>query len=262
MPLTELVLDMAPPEAVAAAARGLSYRDFLTVALVGPDDDAFPDNWIYVHTPGVRVGRVQNFGSWSPYLVKDGHTCLGLEHFVNEGDELWRLPDEELVQLAKDELSQLGLARADHVEAGYVVRVPKAYPVYDEGYADRVSVMRQWLATNAANVQPVGRNGMHKYNTQDHSMLTAMLAVENLDGAHHDLWSVNVERSTTRSAATPAAVATRRPFHRSTRVNRRRLATSSRLAWWTPAVVEVEESPCSRSSSAVRSRSGSCSAPA
>ena len=194
MPLTELVLDLAPPETVAAAARGLSYRDFLTVALVVPGDDAFPDNWIYVHTPGVRVGRVQNFGSWSPYLVKDGRTCLGLEYFVNEGDELWRLPDEELVQLAKDELGQLGLVRAESVEAGYVVRVPKAYPVYDVGYADRVDVIRQWLATNATNVQPVGRNGMHKYNNQDHSMLTAMLAVENLNGADHDLWSVNVEQ--------------------------------------------------------------------
>ncbi len=194
MPLTELVLDMAPPEGVVEAARGLSYRDFVTVALVVPDDEAFPDNWIYVHTPGVRVGRVQNFGSWSPYLVKDGHTCLGLEYFVNEGDELWCMSDDDLVQLAQDELRQLGLVRGDSVEGGYVVRVPKAYPVYDEGYTDRVSVIRSWLASNARNVQPVGRNGMHKYNNQDHSMLTAMLAVENLDGARHDLWSVNVEQ--------------------------------------------------------------------
>jgi protoporphyrinogen oxidase len=194
MPLTELVLGMSPPSDVEESARGLSYRDFLTVALVVPDSDAFPDNWIYVHTPGVRVGRVQNFGSWSPYLVKDGRTCLGLEYFVNEGDELWSMPDEDLVRLARDELGELGLVSGDGVEAGYVVRVLKAYPVYDEGYADRVAVIRDWLAVNATNVAPVGRNGMHKYNNQDHSMLTAMLAVENLDGAQHDLWSVNVEQ--------------------------------------------------------------------
>jgi protoporphyrinogen oxidase len=194
MPLTELVLAMRPPVEVGEAARHLSYRDFLTVALVIPNEDAFPDNWIYVHTPGVRVGRVQNFGSWSPYLVKDGHTCLGLEYFVNEGDDLWSMPDEDLVALARGELRELGLVRSDTIEAGYVVRVPKAYPVYDAGYADRVAVLGEWLAEHATNVQPVGRNGMHKYNNQDHSMLTAMLAVENLDGAAHDLWSVNVEQ--------------------------------------------------------------------
>ncbi|HWG99063.1 MAG TPA: NAD(P)/FAD-dependent oxidoreductase, partial [Pilimelia sp.] len=193
MPLTELVLGMDPPADVAAAARGLSYRDFLTVALVLPTDRAFPDNWIYVHTPGVRVGRVQNFGSWSPYLVKEGRTCLGLEYFVNEGDDLWSLPDADLVDLARRELGRLGLVDTAEVEAGYVVRVPKAYPVYDAGYDQRVAVLRDWLAAHAGNVQPVGRNGMHKYNNQDHSMLTAMLAVENLDGHRHDLWSVNVE---------------------------------------------------------------------
>jgi protoporphyrinogen oxidase len=194
MPLTDLVLGMQPPEDVEAAARGLSYRDFLTVALVVPDTDAFPDNWIYVHTPGIRVGRVQNFGSWSPYLVKDGYTCLGLEYFVNEGDDLWRLPDADVINLARRELRELRLVRDGQIDTGYVVRVPKAYPVYDAGYADRVRLISQWLATHARNVHPVGRNGMHKYNNQDHSMLTAMLAVENLDGADHDLWSVNVEK--------------------------------------------------------------------
>ena len=195
MPLTELVLGMHPPEDVAAAARGLSYRDFLTVALVVPSAQAFPDNWIYVHTPGMRVGRVQNFGAWSPHLVKDGYTCLGLEYFVNEGDDLWRLPDAELVQLARRELTELRLVRGGEIENGYVVRVPKAYPVYDAGYGERVRLIGDWLAAHAGNVQSVGRNGMHKYNNQDHSMLTAMLAVENLDGAQHDLWSVNVEQT-------------------------------------------------------------------
>ena len=195
MPLPALVRAMdppAPPE-VLAAADGLRYRDFLTVALVVPQEASFPDNWIYVHTPGVRVGRVQNFGSWSPYLVKEGRTCLGLEYFVNEGDELWRMSDEELVRLAAGELAELGLVPADEVERGYAIRVPKAYPVYDPGYADRVRVIRRWLETQVPNVYPVGRNGMHKYNNQDHSMLTALLAVENILGAAHDLWQVNVE---------------------------------------------------------------------
>jgi protoporphyrinogen oxidase len=200
MPLTELVAGLRAPEDIAAAARALSYRDFLTVALVLPDSDAFPDNWVYVHTPGIRVGRVQNFGSWSPHLVKDGYTCLGLEYFVNEGDDLWRLPDADLVELARRELRQLNLVQSGRTEAGYVVRVPKAYPVYDEGYAERVRCIAAWLAVQARNVAPVGRNGMHKYNNQDHSMLTAMLAVENLDGAGHDLWSVNVEQDYHESA--------------------------------------------------------------
>jgi protoporphyrinogen oxidase len=193
MPLPDLVRALEPPAEVAAAAAGLSHRDFLTVALTVPSEAAFPDNWIYVHTPGVRVGRVQNFGSWSPYLVKDGQTCLGLEYFVNEGDELWSARDDDLVRLARRELAQLGLVGDVPAGEGYVVRVPKAYPVYDEGYADRVSVLRRWLERHAANVLPVGRNGMHKYNNQDHSMLTAMLAVENLAGADHDLWAVNVD---------------------------------------------------------------------
>jgi protoporphyrinogen oxidase len=193
MPLTELVRGMAPPPEVAAAADGLRYRDFLTVSLVLPVERAFPDNWIYVHTPGVRVGRIQNFGSWSPYLVKDGYTCLGLEYFVNEGDDLWSAPDERLIELARTELATLGVVDAARIVDGYVVRVPKAYPVYDEGYADRVEVVRRWLEEVAPNLYTVGRNGMHKYNNQDHSMLTAMLAVENILGARHDLWAVNVE---------------------------------------------------------------------
>jgi protoporphyrinogen oxidase len=195
MPLPALVLAMDPPvpPEVAAAAKGLAFRDFLTVALVIPAEAGFPDNWIYVHSPAVRVGRIQNFGSWSPHLVKDGRTCLGLEYFVFEGDDLWTAPDEDLVELGKAELGRLGLLDPARVEAGYVVRMPKAYPMYDETYQANVAVLRDWLERNAANVFPVGRNGMHKYNNQDHSMLTAMLAVENILGAEHDIWSVNVE---------------------------------------------------------------------
>ena len=195
MPLGALVRAMdppAPPE-VLAAADGLRYRDFLTVALVVPEDAGFPDNWIYVHSPDVRLGRIQNFGSWSPYLVKDGRTCLGLEYFVFEGDDLWVRSDEDLVELGKHELETLGLVPAAKVESGYVIRMPKAYPMYDDEYKGHVSTMRTWMAKAVPNVHAVGRNGMHRYNNQDHSMYTAMLAVDNIFGADHDTWNVNVE---------------------------------------------------------------------
>ena len=195
MPISSLLRAMDPPVPadVQRAAEGLHYRDFLTVALVMPESAGFADNWIYVHSPDVRVGRIQNFGSWSPYLVKDGRTCLGLEYFVFEGDDLWTMDDADLVELGTRELATLGLVEPSAVEAGYVVRMPKAYPVYDDAYKANVEVLRRWLADNAPNVHPVGRNGMHKYNNQDHSMLTAMLTVENIFGATHDIWRVNVE---------------------------------------------------------------------
>ena len=195
MPFTELarIVDPPVPDEVLAAASDLHYRDFLTVALVIPENRGFPDNWIYIHAPDVRVGRIQNFGSWSPFLVKDGRTCLGMEYFVFEGDDLWTSSDDELVALGTKELAAIGLVDASDIEAGYVVRMPKAYPVYDDVYRDNVDVLRRWFEANAPNVHPVGRNGMHKYNNQDHSMYTAMLTVENIHGAHHDIWSVNVE---------------------------------------------------------------------
>ena len=197
MPFSTLVELMAPPapDDVRAAAGQLGYRDFLTVALVVPADRGFPDNWIYIHDPAVKVGRIQNFGSWSPDMVKAGRTCLGLEYFVFEGDELWSSTDEELVALARRELSTIGLVAEAEVETGYVVRVPKAYPVYDEGYQAAVEVVRKWLEAEVPNVHPVGRNGMHRYNNQDHSMYTAMLTIENIvDGTSHDIWAVNVEQ--------------------------------------------------------------------
>jgi protoporphyrinogen oxidase len=194
MPLAELalILDPPAPEDVQQAAKGLHFRDFLTVALVVPKDRGFPDNWIYVHDK-VKLGRIQNFGSWSPEMVKDGRTCLGLEYFVFEGDELWTMEDQDLVALGKRELSAIGLVREEDVEMGFVVRMPKAYPVYDEGYATRVETIRRFLADEVPNLHPVGRNGMHRYNNQDHSMLTALLTVENLFGEDYDTWSVNVE---------------------------------------------------------------------
>ena len=195
MPISQLVraMDPAPPAEVVAAADGLAYRDFLTIALVVPEEVGFPDNWIYVHAPEVRLGRIQNFGQWSPWMVKDGRTCLGLEYFVFEGDDLWTMADEDLIALGTRELAALGLVDPEVVQQGYVVRVPKAYPMYDDTYRGNVDVIRAWLAANAPNVHPVGRNGMHKYNNQDHSMFTAMLTVDNIFGAAHDIWAVNVE---------------------------------------------------------------------
>ncbi len=196
MPFPLLIKAMEPPapDHVLRAANDLGFRDFLTVALVVPEAYSFPDNWIYIHSPDVKVGRIQNFGSWSPYLVKDGRTCLGLEYFVFEGDELWNAPDEVLIERGKRELGILGLVNPTKVETGYVVRQPKAYPVYDDVYAENVKVLDDWLQEAAPNVYPVGRNGMHKYNNQDHSMLTAMLTVENILGkGPHDIWNVNVD---------------------------------------------------------------------
>jgi protoporphyrinogen oxidase len=195
MPISALVKAMDPPAPaeVIAAADDLQYRDFLTVALVVPEAQGFPDNWIYVHDPEVRLGRIQNFGSWSPYMVKEGRTCLGLEYFVFEGDDLWESDDDDLIALGTQELIKLGLMSPGQVESGYVVRMPKAYPTYDDRYHRNVDVIRDWLAEAAPNVHPIGRNGMHRYNNQDHSMYTAMLTVENILGASHDIWSVNVE---------------------------------------------------------------------
>jgi protoporphyrinogen oxidase len=196
MPISALLRAMDPPvpPEVQAAADGLRYRDFITVALVMPEDRGFPDNWIYINDASVEVGRIQNFGVWSPYMVKDGRTCLGLEYFVNEGDDMWTKADADLIEQGKRELREIGLLDdATQVEGGYVVRMPKAYPMYDGTYKANVETMRKWLDANAPNVFPVGRNGMHKYNNQDHSMYTAMLSVENIFGADHDVWNVNVE---------------------------------------------------------------------
>jgi protoporphyrinogen oxidase len=183
----------APPE-VRDAARGLRYRDFLTVALVIDGEDLFPDNWIYIHEPGVKVGRIQNFRSWSPWMVpNDTDASIGMEYFCFEGDELWSMPDDDLVALATGELQELGLAKADKVKMGFVVRVHKAYPMYDAEYGDRVDAIRGWL-DGVGNLIQVGRNGLHRYNNSDHSMLTAMRAVDNiLLGTSHDIWAVNAE---------------------------------------------------------------------
>jgi protoporphyrinogen oxidase len=186
--------DPPAPAAVRRAAAGLRYRDFLTVALIVRGDDLFPDNWIYIHEPGVRVGRIQNFRAWSEAMVPDPScTCVGMEYFCFEGDDLWDACDDELVARATRELAAIGLARPGRVEGGHVVRVPKAYPIYDADYEARVTTIRAWLGT-IENLQQIGRNGLHRYNNSDHSMLTALRAVENArDGAEHDLWAVNAD---------------------------------------------------------------------
>src|ERR1700730_7710598 len=183
-----------PPVDVRDAARGLRYRDFLTVALVIESEDLFPDNWIYIHEPDVRVGRIQNFRSWSPWMVpNDTDASIGMEYFCFEGDDLWSMDDEDLVRFATRELQELGLARAERVNFGFAVRVHKAYPIYDAEYGERVATIRGWLE-GIGNLTQVGRNGLHRYNNSDHSMLTAMRAVDNiLLGTKHDIWAVNAE---------------------------------------------------------------------
>lgn len=216
MPLRSLVraLGSSAPDAVKRSAEGLSYRDFILVALILDKPRLFPDNWIYCHTPGIRVGRVQNFNNWSSALVPDPtKTCLGMEYFCFQGDALWQQKDQDLVDMATRELDTLGLARGAKVIDANVVRMPKAYPIYDGAYRRHLDIIRSFLDT-IPNLHTIGRNGMHKYNNQDHSMYTAMLAVANLQGATHDLWAVNddldyhEEQLITNNAATEAVVPT------------------------------------------------------
>src|SRR6201996_525258 len=188
---------IASPEApveVRDAARGLRYREFLTVLLVIDVDDPFDDNWIYIHQPGVRVLRIQNFKSWSPWMVPDPKDAsIGMEYFCFEGDELWNMNDDDLVAMASQEIEKLHLAKAANVKFGFVARVHKAYPIYDVEYGERVATIRDWL-NGIPNLIQVGRNGLHRYNNSDHSMLTAMRAVDNiLLGTNHDIWAVNAE---------------------------------------------------------------------
>jgi protoporphyrinogen oxidase len=194
MPIRDLIQALTPqPAKLAAAADRFRYRDFLTVALVVDAPDLFPDNWIYIHEPAVRVGRIQNYKNWSPDMVPDqSKTCLGLEYFVFEGDDLWNMPDRDLVQLGAREVARLGLVREDQVLDGVVVRMQKAYPVYDAHYKLALEEVKDFLRS-VPNLQLVGRNGMHRYNNQDHSMLTAVYAARNILGGTYDLWSVNLD---------------------------------------------------------------------
>jgi len=192
-PVRELVERVKPVPISLLHARALRYRDFLTVALMVRKHDLFPDNWIYIHDPSVKVGRVQNFRSWSPEMVRDGMSCLGLEYFCFEGDGLWSAPDGDLIALAKREVAQIGLVSSDEVVDACVVRQAKAYPVYDEEYRDNVAAIRLDLEGSYPTLHLVGRNGMHKYNNQDHAMMTAMLTARNILAGErlYDVWNVN-----------------------------------------------------------------------
>ena len=195
MPLRDLVqaLDPSAPPAIRQAAGGMQYRDFLVVALMVRQPDLFPDNWIYIHSSDVAVGRIQNFNNWSRAMVPEaGVTCLGMEYFCFEGDTMWSRSDAELIALATREIGRLGLADPTLVFDGCVVRMAKAYPVYDSEYRAHLAGIRSHLDP-IGNLHTVGRNGMHKYNNADHSMYTAMLTVENMLGAQHDVWAVNTD---------------------------------------------------------------------
>ncbi len=193
-PMRELAARLHPLPATSLNAANLKYRDFLTVALKIRSDDLFPDNWIYIHDSKVKVGRIQNFRSWSPEMVPDeGVACVGLEYFCFEGDGLWSMTDDDLIALATREMAILGLVSAEQVIGGAVVRQEKAYLVYDEDYAANVAAMREELEGKYPTLHLVGRNGMHRYNNQDHAMMTAMLTVENIIAGEriYDTWCVN-----------------------------------------------------------------------
>ncbi len=196
LPIRELIrcLRPQPPRKVVEAAESLMYRDFLTVVLIVDRAETFPDTWIYIHEPNVRLGRVQNFKNWSPDLVPDpSKSSLGLEYFCFEGDDLWSKADAELIELGRREIDAIGLVKVSEVIDGCVVRMPKAYPVYDDVYQNHLAEIRDWLK-NLTNLHLAGRNGMHKYNNQDHSMMTAVLAARNILGlGKYDPWKVNTD---------------------------------------------------------------------
>ena len=195
MPVRDLInaLDPEPPEAVRRAANQLRYRDYLTVVLILRRANVFPDNWIYIHSPEVKLGRIQNYKNWSPEMVPDpAYTSLGLEYFLWEKDPEWTWPDEQLVEAGIRDCARIGIVSPNEVEDGTVLRVPKAYPVYDQGYRDSLAVVRQYVQ-GLRNLQLVGRNGQHHYNNQDHSMLAGLFAARNLAGAQYDVWAVNTD---------------------------------------------------------------------
>jgi protoporphyrinogen oxidase len=193
-PMRDLMNAIEPRPLSLFNARDLKYRDFLTVVLIGRPQKELPDNWVYIHDPSVKVGRVQNFRSWSPEMIADGvSTCLGLEYFCFEGDGLWTASDEDLIALARREIGQIGLMDPADVNDACVVRQPKAYPVYDETYAQNVETIRLEIAARFPTLHPIGRNGMHKYNNQDHAMMTGMLTALNIIRGENafDVWQVN-----------------------------------------------------------------------
>ncbi|MHC4631701.1 MAG: FAD-dependent oxidoreductase [Planctomycetota bacterium] len=195
MPLRTLIesLEPAPPDDVLRAAAGLRYRDFITVVLIIDREKVFPDNWIYIHTPEIKMARIQNYKNWSPDMVPDSSkTSLGLEYFTSEHEEMWSQPDEKLIELGIKECVQLGFIEPDEVRDGTVVRIKKAYPIYDQTRTENVAILQDYLE-GLQNLQTIGRNGQHRYNNMDHSMLTGLFAARNVIGEQQDVWAVNVD---------------------------------------------------------------------
>lgn len=193
IPLTSLVKGMRPPAEVKAAADALTYRNLLTVNLIVDAPDLFPDNWIYVHEPKLQLGRIQNYKNWSPHMVPDpSKTSLGLEYFCSSDEPLWTMGDDALIAMATEELRATGLIGRAPVLDGCVVRAPRAYPVYNRGYEAHLQTLVDFVEEHP-NLHPMGRYGMFKYNNSDHSILTALLSVENILGAEHAVWAVNTE---------------------------------------------------------------------
>jgi protoporphyrinogen oxidase len=196
MAIRDLVnaLDPPPPDDVLRAANRLRYRDYLTVVLIVNRAAVFPDNWIYIHSPEVKLGRIQNYKNWSPHMVPDpSRSSLGLEYFLWDHDAEWSWPRDRLIETGIHECTQIGLIEPREVDDGTVVRMPKAYPVYDRTYQQSLTTVRRYLA-QLTNLQLVGRNGQHRYNNQDHSMLAGVYAARNLAGGSYDVWSVNTEQ--------------------------------------------------------------------
>ncbi len=196
MPLTLLVQSLSPdvPKEAIEASKGLTYRSFITVSVILNGKNPFPDTWVYIHSPEVKMGRIQNFKSWSPFMVPDKkHIALGLEYFATEGDDLWDMKDKDLIELALNELEEIHLGKKKNYIDGFVIRVPKAYPVYDSTYPENIKKVRNFL-DKFTNLQPIGRYGMFKYNNMDHSILTGLYAAENILGAHYNIWKVNADQ--------------------------------------------------------------------
>jgi len=196
MPITTLVKSLSPavPQEVLEAAGNLTYRSFITISVILNSPNPFPDTWIYVHSPEVKMGRIQNFKSWSPFMVSNkNQIALGLEYFCTEGDDLWNMKDTDLIKLGLKELEKIKLGKGEDFVSGFVARVSKAYPVYDTNYKKHIEVVKKYLS-KFKNIQPIGRYGMFKYNNMDHSILTGIYAAENILGKNNNIWAVNADK--------------------------------------------------------------------
>lgn len=196
IPLTEFVMKLRPmaPERVLDAVRALYYRDHITVNLIVRRASVFPDNWVYVHSPEVRMARIASYGNFSTeMLTSPSKSALSVEYFTFAHEDLWRMGDSELVELATEELCRVGLVREDEVEDGFVLREKDAYPTYFTKYRQHLDIVKDYLAV-FKNVMVMGRGGMYRYNNQDHSILSGLLAARNYCGEQHDLWEINEEK--------------------------------------------------------------------